>query len=221
MCFGTSVVVTSGQATARPTASELLQIAFADASASGSAHELESEASGNRWFRASDDVSLHDGLQHITRYDGIDAHVLLAGPVAYISGNQRALVSYFGLPRSVAQMIGVRWVRIPSSDRRWYPTVAANATLVSALAEVKPSGHLVELPPSEFDGEPVVGIRGNMPTGFKGTGTDTIFVTRSAHPILVAATFAGSGQKVRSTFSRWGERVTVNAPTNWIASNTL
>lgn len=221
-CLGASVVdVTVSQAAGKQTASELMQTAFADAAASGSAHEVESAVSGNRWFKISDDVSLHDGRQHITRSGGIDAHVRLVGPVAYISGNQQTLVGYFGLPKSVARMIGARWVRIPSSDHGWYPTVAADATLPSALSEIKPSGHLVELPTSELGGEPVVGVRGNMPEGFKGGGTDTVFVTRSAHPMLVAATFAGSGQKVMSTFSDWGERVTISTPTNWIANSKL
>jgi hypothetical protein len=213
--------VTVGQAAGKPTASELLRTAFANGSASGSAHEVESEVSGKRWFKASDDVSLRDGRQNIRRSGGVHAHVALVGSVAYISGNQQALVSYFGLPQSVAYKIGVRWVRIPSSDHGWYPTVAADATLRSALSQVKPSGHVVELPATKLDGQSVIGIRGNMPKGFKGGGTDTIFLTRSAHPMLVVAVFARSGQKVTSTFSNWGERVTVDPPTNWIANSQL
>lgn len=210
-----------GHAAGKLTAPELLQAAFADASASGSVHEVQSEVSGTRWFKASDDVALRDGRQHITRSDGIDAHVLLVGPVAYVSGNQQTLVSYFGLPGAVAHRVGVRWVRIPSSDHAWYPTVAADATLPSALSEVKPSGHLVELGASMFAGESVIGIRGNMPAGFKGGGTDTVYITRAQHPLLVAAIFSGSGHTVTNTFSHWGERVTARAPTDWVASSTL
>jgi hypothetical protein len=215
------VGVAAGQAAGKPTMPKLLQTAFANGSASGSVHETESAVSGNRWFKLSDDVSLHDGRQHITRSDGVDAHVLLVGPVAYVSGNMKTLVTYFGLSRSVAQKVGIRWVRIPSSDHGWYPTVADDATLPSALSDVKPSGHLVELSASELDGQSVIGIRGSMPERFKGGGTDTIFLTRSAHPMLVAASFAGSGQKVTNTFSQWGERVTTSPPTNWIASSKL
>jgi hypothetical protein len=60
-----------------------------------------------------------------------------------------------------------------------------------------------------------------MPKGFTGDGSDTLFVTQSAHPLVVAAIFAGSGQKVTSTFSHWGEPVAPKTPTNWIAVNQL
>jgi hypothetical protein len=206
VCLAASILgVGLGHAAGKRTASQLFQIALADASASGSVHELTSEVSGETWFQASDDVSLRDGRQDIRRSGGVHAHVRLLGPVAYISGNQQTLVSYFGLPRSVAQKIGVRWVRIPSSDHAWYPTVAADATLLSALSQVTPAGPLVELPASELDGKSVIGIRGNIPKGFRGGDTDTTFVTQSAHPLLVAAIFARSGQKMTSTFSHWGE----------------
>ena len=221
-CVGTLIIgVAASQASGKPTASQLLQTAFADAAARGSVHEVEHAVSGHNWFIASDDVSLQDGLQDITRSGGIHAHVILLGPVAYVSGNHTTLVSYFGLPTSAARAVGSRWIRVPASDHGWYPTVAADATLPSALNQVKPTGPLVDLPPTELDGQSVIGIRGNMPKGFTGGGTDIVFITRSSHPLVVSATFTGHGEKVTSTFSHWGEHVAPHAPSSWIASNKL
>lgn len=175
---------------------------------------------GSRWFRLSGDIALNSGRQTITRSDGVDAHALVTRAFAYVSGNQKALVTFFGFPTSVARKIGARWVRVPSTDPS-YATVAAGATLPSALSEVKPSGHLTELPARGPGGHAMIRIRGGMPKGFKGSGTDTILVTRSAHPLLASATFAGSGHTYTTTFSHWGEHIATKAPAHWIANNRL
>ena len=176
---------------------------------------------GGNWFKASDDVTMRNGRQHITRADGVDAHVALIGSVAYVSGNYQALTGYFGLSASVAHLVGTRWIRVPSSDRGWYPNIAADATLSSALSEIEPTGNLVELPARTIDGLPVVGVRGGMPKGFVGGGTDTVWLTRSAHPALVSAVLANASQKVTITFSHWGERVVIAPPSDWIAVNKI
>jgi hypothetical protein len=221
LCAG---LITAGVAVAqmapRLTAAQLVRLAFADASSQGSVHEFESEQGGTIGGSGSDDVSLSSGRQIITNTEGVHAKVLVAGPVAYISGNQKALVSYFGFPRTAAQRIGDSWVRIPSSNS-YYATVADNATLPSALRQVKPSGHLTDVGVSKMHGQSVIGIRGSLPSGFKGRGTETIYFTDSTHPLPLAGMFVGAAQKFTFTFSRWGEHVAASPPADAIAISQL
>jgi len=200
-----------GVANQKPSATQLLQTAFSNARARRSVHENQLEIIKGKQGTFSDDVSIRSGRQTIDTPIGVRAHVLVVGSTAYISGNHKALVSYFGFPQAVAQRIGARWVKIPSSDSG-YATVAADATLPSALSEITPSGQLTELSPRMLNGTAVIGIRGNLPSGFKGAGKDTIYLTRSAHPLPVSATFAGSGHLLTFTFRNWGEHVIANPP---------
>lgn len=220
-CVG-SIMVGGVIALAAPklTALQLVHAAFTNASARGAVHEVESEVEGSVGGTGSDDVSSRSGRQIITNTEGVHAKVLVAGPVAYISGNNKALVSYFGFPKTVAQRIGDRWVQIPSSNS-YYSTVADNATLPTALSEVKPSGHLTEIGVSKIDGQSAIGVRGSLPSGFKGRGTETIYFTDSAHPLPLAGTFAGGSNKMTFTFSKWGEHVAANPPTNAIPISQL
>jgi hypothetical protein len=221
LCAG---LVTAGvavaQTTPKLTAARLVRLAFADASARGAVHEFESEHGGAIGGSGSDDVSLRSGRQIITNTEGVHAKVLVAGPVAYISGNQKALVSYFGFPRAVAQRIGDSWVRIPSSNS-YYATVADNATLPSALRQIRPSGHLTEVGVGKMAGQSVIGVRGSLPSGFKGRGTETVYFTDSTHPLPLAGAFVGTGQKFTFTFSKWGENVAVSPPANAIPIGQL
>jgi hypothetical protein len=214
------VGVAIAQAAPRLTASQLVQAAFTNASARGAVHEVESGDDNSMGGTGSDDVSLRSGRQIITNTEGVHAKVLVDGPVAYISGNNKALVSYFGFPKTVAQRIGDRWVRIPSSNS-YYSTVADDATLPSALSEIEPSGHLTEIGVSKIDGQSAIGVRGSLPSGVKGRGTETIYFTDSAHPLPLAGTFARDGNKTTFTFSKWGEHVAATPPTDAILISSL
>jgi hypothetical protein len=211
-----------GQAAPQPTAAQLLHTALADAAARGSVHQTLSEVFGTRRATYSDDVSTSSGRQAITASGGIQAHVLVLAHVAYISGNEAGLVSYFGFPAAIAKRVGNRWVSVPSSTGA-YATVSAAATLSSALADITPSGQLTTTAPTTIAGQAVVGIRGRPPASLRQTGTATIYVTRSSHPlpVYVTITLANAAGTVTSTLSNWGERVAITAPANAIPASRL
>ena len=211
------------QATTAPSAAELMRTALSDADARGSVHEAESETTPSLTGALSDDVATHEGRQYITRSGGVQAHVLIIAGVAYISGNQATLVHYFGLPSAVAREVGSRWVSIPSSNSG-YSTVAADATLSSAIASLAIPGHITETKPTTIDGQAVVGIHGDMPIpGSPQTSVvATLYVSRTSRPLPVGATYTyGKGGTATITLSHWGETVALSAPTNTIAASKL
>ncbi len=214
--------VMAGQATQTTAASKFLVTAYNDALARVSVHETETEVDGGRVLAMlSDDVSVRYGRQNIKQSNGVRAKVRVAGADAYISGNQKALVSYFGFQKPIARKIGKHWVQIPSSNRD-YATVAADATMFSALSEATPSSPLVKLPARELDGQSVIGIRGNLPSSFKGSGPATLYFTASAQPLPVSATIVVSGhKKLTFKFDDWGESVPASLPTNAIPISKL
>jgi hypothetical protein len=208
-----------------PTAAQLLKTALSDARARGSAHESTVEVAGSRRVTFSDDVAVHSGRQNITVSGGISAHVLVIGKTAYISGNQPALITYFGFPRADATVIGSRWVSLTSTNPD-YATVASDATLQSALLDdFTAKGKLTELGATKMDGESVVGLREVLSPSSGTKETITIYTTRSSHPLpvvaIVKASHAGKTASSMSTLSDWGEAVSAKPPADVIPSNKL
>lgn len=212
---------TASQAAGQPNSSRFLFSALINATNSRSAHETSSEVVGSKRASFSDDVANSSGRQDIITPDGSQAHVLVVGKFAYISGNQDVFMSYFGFPRAVARVVGGRWVSIPSATGE-YATVANNATLPSALADITPSGRLTELAATKIHGESVIGIRGRLPSALKQSGTEVLYVTRSNHPLPVSATLTGRGIGTLTTsLSDWGEHVAITPPPSSIPLRQL
>jgi hypothetical protein len=199
-------------------ASQLLNAALRDARARGSAHEVEQWLTSKASGTYSDDVGLSEGRQQIQISGGVRAHTLILDGTAYTSGNQAAFVQFFGFPAAVARTIGTRWVSTPRSDTA-YATVARDATLPSALADVTPSGHLTETA-DQRSWVGAIAITGA--NSLFGPGTFTLYVSRSSTPLPLGATF--SGTKVMTAtfvFSDWGEALALKAPANAIPISKL
>jgi hypothetical protein len=169
------------------------------------------------------DVGARDGRQDITHSGGEKAHVLLIGSTAYLSGNQAALIHYFGFPAAIARKVGTRWVSVPSSSGG-YSVIAAGATLASAIKALTIPGHASETAPATIDGQSVVGIRGKGPISGSSTATvtATIYVSRTSRPLPLRAVYDYSaGGSATIELSDWNERLTLTAPTNVIPEAQL
>jgi hypothetical protein len=211
------------QATPAPSAAALMRTALSDGNAQGSVHATEVETAASLRATLTDDVATHEGRQEITHSGGEKAHVLVVGGVAYLSGNQAALVHYFGFPAAVAREVGSRWVSIPSPSSG-YSTVAAGATLASTIESLAIPGHVSETKPTTFGGQPVVGIHGNVPIQGSphSTVAATLYVSRASRPLPVGEIYKYSnGGTATVTLSNWGESVKLSAPTNTIPESKL
>jgi hypothetical protein len=213
----------AAQARQTQSSGQLMHAALTDAIARGSVHEVESEATPSIAGTLTDDLATHEGRQNIVHSGGETAHVLVVGGAAYLSGNQAALVHYFGLPATVAREVGSRWVSVPSSSSG-YSTVAADATLPSAMASLAIPGHTTETAPTTIDGQSVIGIRGSLPVSGSphAAVTATIYVSRASSPLPVRAIYTeGKGSTETVSLSHWGETVALKAPTNVIPASQL
>jgi hypothetical protein len=80
-----------------------MHIALSDADARGSVRYVESEVTPTTKATLTNDIAVHEGRQNITYSGGVQGHVLLVDGVAYLSGNQAALINYFGFPAAAAR----------------------------------------------------------------------------------------------------------------------
>ena len=226
-CAATTIAMYAMSADAHATqpasAVQLLHMAMSDASARGSAHEAESGHTQTATITFADDLGARQGQQTISVSEGWRARVLIVNGTAYISGNQAALVHYFGFPAAVARKVGTSWVSIPPSNPA-YSTVAADATLPSALRTITPGGHLTETAPTKVDGTPAIGIRGTGPSVSSGVASSslTLYVSRSAAPLPLRATVSDThGSTYTIILSDWGEHLALKAPTTAIPVSKL
>lgn len=219
-CVAACAAMAGGVADAAGTqssaATTLEQAALRDALSKGSVHELDVATEGSLTSTLDDDVATDEGRQTITKSGGVHAHVLIVGGNAYYSGNQTTLTSYFGLTPQVAQQVGSNWVRVSPTDPG-YAAVSADATLPSALNQLKLGGVLSETAPIKVDGENVIGIRATLHKS-GASGSVVMYVTRSATPLPVSVETTARNKQgtlhATITLSDWGERVSLAAPTN-------
>lgn len=215
-------VAAASHAAAPSSPQQLVRTAIGDASSKASAHVVFVGAP--LAVVANDDVGMHDGIQTAVfpKPDAGELRAIVIGATAYVSARPSSLLAYAaGLSKAVAQRAGTRWVSIPSSSSL-YSGVALDVTLPSELATVQPTSDVVELAPSMFSGQRVIGIRGKTGPAAVGFTSVTVYLSQSAHPLPVYATFSGPhgiGQVDR--FSKWGERIAAAAPANAVSVASL
>lgn len=209
--------------TKQSAASTLLRTAVHDALSRSSVHEVETEKAPKVSGTVITDAGTKQGHQEITHSGGVKAQVVVVGDKAYFSGNQAALIHYFGLPAAVAAKVGTRWVSVPSSSSG-YSTVAGGTSLAAVLGGFDIPGQLKETAPTQVDGHAVVGITGKGPVSGSTTASVSaiVYVTRSSTPLPLSAVYTFSaGGTVTLGLSGWGEHLALKAPTNVIPAAQL
>ncbi|MHB1712144.1 MAG: hypothetical protein ACYCV7_12185 [Acidimicrobiales bacterium] len=216
---------------------------YAAAVASGSFHytDVSSGFVGSHAVTAtqSGDVGRAEGVQHMTSSVG-DYEVIVVNAMAYMKPNLKMLESTFGYSPTVAAPYVNRWIAFTPSDPP-YQAVAADVTMRSTWnnRSVSPADGLPQTPESvsgllTLNGEPMQSVRyslhgTNRASTASYSGTETIFfsATDPHLPSYLTEQLSGTASQKSSTdtadvtFSRWGEPVSVAAPTGSIPYSTL
>ncbi len=216
-----------GQVTRPGTATGLLNLAFADARATGSFHQAVTQLTDGVQGSLANDVTLTSGRQRITSSDGTRAEVEVVGHTAYLTGNPYALKSFFKFTSSEISVIASNWVSIPATNTA-FSSLAYDVTVPTALAEVAPSGHLSQGHPEKLDGHEVIAISGGVPPAFAGgsDGHATIYVTATSDPLPIRATLQvtqANHKKLQltATMGDWGEHVRVSPPAGQLSDSQV
>jgi len=132
-----------GALTTSNSASQLLKTAIASATQHGSVHVTVHFFSGNRTGEVVEDSALQSGVETVA-IGQERVSIVLAHGMAYVTGNRQGLLSYMGLPASMATALAGQWISIPPTYRG-FTSVISGLTLSSALHEVTPAGSVSQV----------------------------------------------------------------------------
>jgi len=205
------------RATVPTTAAQWLSSAFAAAKAQGSAHVDVLNKLHGRIGRYSDDDGPGVGVQRIAVSPGMHAEVRVLPGVTYFSANHAALTGYFGFSAAVADKAADHWLVLHPGQPGYAP-VTEGVTFSSMMKEMVVKGPLKLLPARSLHGVRVVGIRGTVGGALARSdrrATATLWVTlHGSHlPVVYEASSRREGTTT-TTFSHWGMKVSVSAPTS-------
>jgi hypothetical protein len=207
-------------------AARLLSAALAAVRAGGSVHvDITSDApDGSVAF--SDDATSGGGRQVVT-FDGTGhATILLVGGVDYVRADAQALQGFFQTTLSQAEQAADQWISLrpgESLGASTYDDVTAGITLSSVATELQVGSPLSKTAPATVAGQPVIGVQAPLPASDGLSGAKTVlYVTDNSALRPVRYELVGGGStKNEISFSRWGERLDLAAPTNAIPASSL
>lgn len=242
--YGAVLLVTDGAAPlAISSPAEANSKLYAAAVDAGSFHYV-SQSSGNVGGRTvtgtqSGDVGQGEGVQYLTSGVG-DYEVIVVGSAAYMRADLSTLENMLGYSPSEAAPFVDQWIAFAPSDAP-YKAVAADVTAETTWtnSSASPTDGLPQTPVSvsgvfTANGESDQSVRyaiegGNAATGAIYHGSESItFAAADPHlPRVATERLSGTvGRQptmadTRTTFSHWGESVSVKAPTTSIPFSTL
>lgn len=230
---GPSTTVSApGSTTSSPAARQLLQSSLAAARRVDAFHYVAvSSLSGSSGStqRTVGDAGPTSGRQVITAGKQ-KFTVIVIGKACYIKGNAAALSANLGFPAALATAHAGQWISLAAADAP-YAAVYAAVTASSALTDNVTVQPETVIPTTTVDGHRVQTVSGAIaPITVGGQkvapkGTATLAVRASAPHLPVRYTERGTEDHgtTRSTvtFSRWGTRVPVSAPTGAVPYASL
>jgi hypothetical protein len=174
-------------------------------------------------FNDSLDVNLIEGRQVIS--DGMqgNATIVVVSGVAYLDGDAPFLQNSLGLSTATASSYVGQWISFQPANPE-FQQVAADLTMGTLLVEVLPDGPVKLTPVTTIDGQSVVGLVSSLSLGGAHV-SETTYVSTAAPNLIVQsvehASKSGVAVTTKATFSRWGERVAVIAPTGSVPFSSI
>lgn len=204
----------------KQSASKILTVSAAAVEAEGSTRvtSLETFSNGTNWS------SVLDSAPHTSTQTGHGSGgrelVLVIGSQVFIYGNETYYLSATGLEK--AKYVD-RWVELTSTSSLYHSNQSGEllkslAQSVFQLSNSKNDGLV------KYRGHEVIKISGQLPTSSAAPGSpQTVYISDVAPYLPVAYTLRVSSDdeaiKATATFSKWGEKVSVAAPTTFITAS--
>jgi hypothetical protein len=212
-----------------PTAKRLLDVSLRAARRAGSFHYESKYASQGSIQHTVGDAGPDSGRQVIT----VGSHsftVLVIGTACYFEGDAVSMATQLSVSPAVATAHAGQWVSLAPSDRP-YSSVYAAVTASSALADNIAFKPQHDLGTSTLGNKAVQSIGGAM-TNFSANGQTQrargiaqfeVAVSKPHVPVRYSEHGTINGQRADFTmsFSQWGERVDVVAPSGAVSFSSL
>jgi hypothetical protein len=169
------------------------------------------------------------GTQTITmRVGKSTGHVTgrYTGNTVYFRGDTVGLVSYLGMPSSIAPKYANRWISFISSDQG-YSQIAGSMTLQSAVSQISLTAPVTGGNRARVNGTNVFVVRGTTTSlSAKGQHGDAVLdvdATGAHLPVRYQGTGHQKSETTRGqvSFSRWGLRVNPSAPSGAVPASSI
>ena len=165
----------------------------------------------------SDDATTDGGRQYITLSTGGDVTVLYVGGVGYVEGNAQGLADFMEVPLSQAQSLAGEWIAVhPGQDlgASSYADIVDGITLSSVASEIALDAPLTLTAPATVSGQRAIGVQGGVPASeqLPASARATLDVAAAGSRPLRETIVASGGYKTTTTFSDWGESVSLSPP---------
>ena len=174
------------------------------------------------------DAARSAGLQDITLINGGQVgtiEVRLVHNTAYFRGNKLGLMSYLGLPTSLAADYTGRWISVARSNQA-FASIAASMTIKAVIAQIVIDGPLTMSSGPSAPSTTLIleGTSGALSA--KGQhGPATLVVSDPSTPLPVSFSAQGKDGSTMAngsvSFSNWGESVAVVAPAHAVPNTSI
>ena len=204
--------------------SAVLAAGLAALKAGTAVHVAISSTTSQGAITFSDDATAHGGRQLITTSYGASMRILFVAGVGYVEANVAGLVGLEQVPQAEAQSEADRWISIsPGQElgQNTYDDVVDGITLSSVATELSIAGPLTLSGPTTMGGQRVIGVQGHAPASMQlpATARVTLYVAASDARPLRYQVSGVSGYENQITFSDWGEKLALTAPSGAVPAS--
>ena len=190
--------------------------------AGGAVHITISTVLPNGSITYSDDATADGGRQYITLSTGGNVTVLYVGGVGYVEGDAQGLAGVMAVPLSQAQSLAGQWIAVHPGQELGgssYADIVDGVTLSSVASEIAVDAPLTLTAPATVAGQRAIGVQGRAPASeqLPASARVTLDVAAAGSRPLRETVVASGGFTSTTTFSDWGESVSLSAPQHPVA----
>lgn len=169
----------------------------------------------------SDDATADGGRQYITLPGGGTVTIVYVGGVGYVQGNAEGLAGLMDVPSAQAQELAGEWIAVhpgQSLGSNTYSDIVDGITLSSVASEITPAGPLTLHGQSTIAGQRAIAVLGSVPSSQQLPASARLtFDVAADGSRPLRETVVASGYTSTTTFSDWGESLSLSAPAHTVA----
>jgi hypothetical protein len=173
-------------------------------------HDVQSAIEPGHKFNATNDIGAKSGRQVIA-IDGSHSTVIVLHDMAYIKGNEKAIVDYFQIPTKHPAAAAGKWISLAPTDGG-YAAVSSAVTIASDFGSVTILGPLREGAVVTLGGHKVLPIIGHVKGSSGSTVPATLYVTTSGTVLPVEFHVSKGSFSETTSWSDWGESIVLVTP---------
>jgi hypothetical protein len=211
----------TASAAAPGSAAALVAASLAALKAGTAVHVDISTTVANGGITYSDDAAAGSGRQDITLPGGGAVMIVYVAGVGYVKGNAQGLAELMGLSSSQAQTLAGEWIAVhpgESLGTSSYADIVAGITLSSVASEITPAGPLTLNGQPTIAGQRAIAVLGRVPASQQLPASARLtFDVAADGSRPLRETVVASGYTSTTTFSDWGESLSLSAPAHSVA----